>query len=117
MDAALLFFGLSLHSPDTLGSHNALNPGVGLVVQEQQARIMAGGYWNSESRSSWFIGGGGEIGLTERMHLTINAALVTGYKTLPVVAPVVTVAYDLDPIIVHAAALPGAVALFVEYRL
>lgn len=117
MDAALLVFGLSLHNPDTLGAHNAFNPGIGLVVQEQQARILAGGYWNSESRSSFFIGGGGEIGLTRRMHLTLNAALVTGYEPIPVVAPIITLAYDFDPITLHAAALPGAVAIFAEYRL
>lgn len=115
--ASLLAFGVSIHNPETEGRREWFNPGLGLVIQNDRVRGLAGYYRNSEDEDSFFVGAGGEFPLTRSTGATLSAIVVTGYESIPMLAPVATYYYEHNDIRIHAALVPEAAALFFEYRL
>lgn len=76
-----LFYGIILSAHIGLsGSYNPLHPQVGVYLNNSHT-VGVGAYYNSESTLSTYIGGA--YSFTE--HQSIEAGLVTGYASAPII--------------------------------
>lgn len=114
----LLIFGASIHPWDDEGVKRVTNPGIGLMVHEAQVQYGMGMFTNSLDQDSLFLSIGYDWEATEHVGATVNVAALTGYYVAPVVvSPMVTVYAQKGPARLHAAVMPEAVAIFLEWRL
>lgn len=114
----ILIFGASLHPWDSEGVQRATNPGLGLMVHQDQAQIGIGYFRNSLDRETAFLSLGYDWEASEHVGATFNVAALTGYYYAPILAcPMVTVYAQEGPARLHAAVMPEAVAIFLEWRL
>lgn len=70
---------------DRSKDHNEINPGLGLRIKKPYSRWFgaAGFYDNSLYRTSFYVGVGTDVPLTDHVALRFTAGGVTGYYEMP----------------------------------